>query len=137
MRIYLNEDSVAVRTADTFSIRSMSVYDHEVSAWLVSDFEIEGEFYDGEYTIVIDRANLHENYIYTTKVRQIVEGWHLKRGYEESTPKQRRELKEAGTELIYAPGGFTPFIPEGKRLIANFGMSGTSFFVVPENTEEA
>ena len=47
-----------------------------------------------------------------------------------------KELKEAGTELIRVPGGLTPFIPEGMRLIANFGMSGTGYFVVPETTEE-
>ena len=132
MRIYLEENSIAFRTRDGFSIRSMTVENKEVSAWLISDFQIGDNYFEGEYTLILDRANLHEDYIYTTKIRQIAEGWNLKRGFEYTSRKHRKELEEAKTKKIRVPGGLTPFIPEGMRLIADFGVSGTSYFVVPK-----
>ena len=107
---------------DTTLLRSMSVSQDEVEALELDPgdaIRCKGKTYywDKPMVLMVDRLNRGENAWHTTMIRQALECPY--------------------GDLVTVPGGIPPITIEGTVAVPDFAMSGTSWYIIPEDIAAA
>ena len=125
---------------DARKLKSMSVHPDEVCALELNPGETitcKGKSYtwDKPVALMVDRLHCHNGVYRTTMIRQVLELLHDEWGqdYADPAPKARAWAKKAGARRVTVPGGIPPLTIEGTIAVPDFSMSGTSWFIVPED----
>ena len=129
---------------DTSLLRSMSVEPDEVEAleiYLGDKILCKGKAYswDKPMVLMVDRLNRGENAWHATMIRQALECPYGDWGQDYSAPDRRaRQWARAhNMPLVTVPGGIPPLTIEGTVAVPDFSMSGTSWYIVPEDAAVA
>lgn len=125
---------------DTMRLRSMSVNPDEVEALEVFPGDAivcKGKTYywDKPMVLMVDRLNRGENAWHTTMIRQVLECPYGDWGQDYSAPDRlaRQWAKAHNMPLVTVPGGIPPLTIEGTVAVPDFAMSGTSWYIIPED----
>ncbi len=129
---------------DTTLLRSMSVSQDEVEALELDPgdaIRCKGKTYywDKPMVLMVDRLNRGENAWHTTMIRQALECPYGDWGQDYSAPDRRaRQWARAhNMPLVTVPGGIPPITIEGTVAVPDFAMSGTSWYIIPEDIAAA
>lgn len=124
---------------DTSLLRSISVGKDEVEALELRSDEIifcKGKSYHWDKPVVLmaDRLNHRRGVWQTTMIRQVLECPDHEWGQDYAKPnrKARSWAESNGMPRVTVPGGIPPLTKEGTVAVPDFGVSGTSWFIVPE-----
>lgn len=121
-------------------LQSMSVYPGEVCAVEVQPGETiwcKGRRFNWDKPVVcmVDRLGGTAGRTTCTMVRQVLEcslgDWG--QDYTEPDCKARKIARKLGCRTVKVPGGIPPLTIEGTIAIPDFSMSGTNWYIVPED----
>jgi len=83
-------------------------------------------------TLIVDRlGSTKKGALTCTGIRQVLSGWEARQCWAVDS-KMRRICRDRGAELIHVDGGLPPLVDSETIAVADFSMSGTNWFLMPE-----